>query len=299
MKSPAVRLLGRLLLTAAVLYVALGFAVVAVLSKPQRHFDPGQNPGQRGLTYQDVRFPSRGGDAQLAGWYVPHDSRRAALVMVHGKDGSRTNEQNHRNVEFLAALHQQGFALLAMDLRGHGQSSDARFSFGVHESRDVLGGVDYLTSQGYSRSQIGLHGVSMGAASVLLAAAQDPQVQAVIADCGYADFGRLMRREWHRRTHLPSVVMPAARLVARLWLGTDVLSVRPIDKVPQIKAQVLFTHAADDTLIAPSDSQEMAAQLPGSTLWIQPKAQHAAGFDADPAAYTEHVAQFFAKTLHN
>ena len=299
MKSPALRLLGRLFLAAALLYVALGFAVVAVLSKPQRNFDTSKNPGQLGLIYQDVRFPARGGDAQLAGWYLPHDSHRAALIIVHGKDGSRTNEQHRRNLEFLDALHKQGFALLAIDLRGHGQSSDARFSFGVHESRDVLGGVDYLTGQGYSRSQIGLHGVSMGAASVLLAAAQDPQVPAVIADCGYADFGRLMHREWHRRTHLPSLVMPAARLVARLWLGTDVLSVRPVDHVPAIKGKVLFTHAADDTLIAPSDSQEMAAQLPGSAVWIQPGARHAAGFDADPAGYTQHVAAFFAQTLHN
>lgn len=44
MKSPALRLLGRLFLAAALLYVALGFAVVAVLSKPQRNFDTSKTP---------------------------------------------------------------------------------------------------------------------------------------------------------------------------------------------------------------------------------------------------------------
>lgn len=299
MKSPALRLLTWTVAIAVSVYLLLAFAVVAVLSKPQRTFDARQNPGQRGLAYQDIRFPARGGDAELAGWYIPHDSHRAALVMVHGKGGSRTNEQNGRNVEFLAALHQHGFALVALDLRGHGQSSDARFSFGINESRDVLGAVDYLSSKGYSRRQIGLHGVSMGAASVLLAAAQDPEVPAVIADCGYSDFGRVLRREWYKRTHLPSLVMPGSRMIAKLWLGTDLLAVRPIDQVPKIKSQVLFTHAGLDGLIPPTDSQEMSAKLPGSTVWIQPAAHHAAGFDADPEAYTRHITDFFDKTLRN
>jgi len=299
MKSLALRLLTRLAIALVVLYFLLGLLVVAVLSKPKRRLDLGKHPGTHGLRYQDVRFPSRGGDAKLAAWYIPHDSRRLALVMVHGKDGSRTNEQNGRNDELLAALHQLGFTLLAIDLRGHGQSSSARFSFGVHESRDVLGGVDYLASQGFAKAQIGLHGVSMGAASVLIAAAQDPTVPALIADCGYADFGRVLRREWTHRTHLPMWVMPASQIIGRLWLGTDMTTVRPIEHIPQIKSRVLFIHAEKDRLIPPTDSQEMAALLPGSQLWIQPGAQHASGFDADPEGYTRHVADFFTQTLHN
>ncbi len=299
MKSSVVRLLARACVLLALIYLLLGFAVVAVLSRPRRTLDLDRNPGKHGIAFQDVRFLARGGDAELAAWYLPHANHRAALVLVHGKDGSRTNEHNSRNDEFMAALYRQGFTVLAMDLRGHGQSSQARFSFGINESRDVLGGLDYLQTQGYQKKQIGLHGVSMGAASVLLAAAQDPEVKAVIADCPYADFGRIMRREWTKRTHMPSLVMPSAQLVGRLWLGHDVLSVRPIDRVDQIKAQVLFIHAANDTLIPPSDSQEMNAKLPGSALWIQPGAQHAAGFDANPTEYVTHVADFFTQTLRN
>ena len=298
MKS-SVRWLFRIVFVAAAVYLFLGFAVVAVLSKPKRHLDASKNPGTHGIAYQDVRFASRGGDAELAAWYLPHASHNAALVLVHGKDGSRTHEQNRRNDEFMSALYRQGFTVLAMDLRGHGQSSPGRFSFGINESRDVLGGFDYLQKQGFDQKHIGLHGVSMGAASVLLAAAQEPAVKAVIADCGYADFGRIMRREWYRRTHLPSLILPSAQVAGQLWLGHDVLSVRPIDRVADIKSQVLFIHAANDTLIPPSDSQDMQAKLPGSALWIQPGARHAAGFDADPTGYVQHVADFFGRTLRN
>ena len=77
------------------------------------------------------------------------------------------------------------------------------------------------------------------------------------------------------------------------------MSVRPIDRVADIKSQEQFIHAANDSLIPPSDSQEMQAKLPGSTLWIQPGAIHAAGFDADPTGYVQHVADFFQQTLRN
>ena len=110
----------------------------------------------------------------------------------------------------------------------------------------------------------------MGAASVLLAAAQEPAVKAVIADRGYADFGRIMRREWYRRTHLPSLILPSAQVAGQLWLGHDVLSVRPIDRVADIKSRVLFIHAANDTLIPPSDSQDMQAKLPDRRCGFSP-----------------------------
>jgi pimeloyl-ACP methyl ester carboxylesterase len=221
-----------------------------------------------------------------------------ALVMVHGKGGSRTNEQNGRNDELLAALHQLGFTLLAIDLRGHGQSSSARFSFGVHESRDVLGGVDYLASQGFAKAQIGLHGVSMGAASVLIAAAQDPTVPALIADCGYADFGRVLRREWTPRTHLPMWVMPASQIVGRLWLGTDMTTVRPIEHIPQIKSRVLFIHAEKDSLIPPTDSQEMAALAAGLyRCGFSPVPSTPQASTQTPRRYTRHVADFFDPDL--
>jgi alpha/beta superfamily hydrolase len=58
-------------------------------------------------------------------------------------------------------------------LRGHGQSADAPFTFGIYERRDVEGAIDWLKSQGFESGKIGVLGVSMGAASVIGAAAGD------------------------------------------------------------------------------------------------------------------------------
>ena len=61
-----------------------------------------------------------------------------------------------------------------IDLRGHGQSSPARMSFGLKEHRDILGAVDWLKGRGYRPGHIGVLGQSMGGASTLYAVAAEP-----------------------------------------------------------------------------------------------------------------------------
>ena len=172
--------LGALLALLVVVYLGLGAVVSLKLARPRRSFDPERSPAAQKLAYTDVRFPARGGDAQIAAWYVQHAAGRHVLVIVHGKDSSRTREHSGRTAELMARLYRRGFALLAIDLRGHGQSSDARLSFGIHEHRDILGAVDWLRAQGYPAGSIGVLGVSLGGASTILAAAREPAIGAAV-----------------------------------------------------------------------------------------------------------------------
>ena len=92
---------------------------------------------------------------QLAAWYVPSDSSRRAVVLVHGKDGSRTADFNGGFMDLAAALHKRGLAVLMIDLRGHGQSDDAHFSFGINERRDIEGAVDWLMARQFPPGSMG------------------------------------------------------------------------------------------------------------------------------------------------
>ncbi len=42
------------------------------------------------MAYQDVRFPARGGGAEIAGWLIPAADDAPPIIMVHGRDASRT-----------------------------------------------------------------------------------------------------------------------------------------------------------------------------------------------------------------
>ncbi len=78
------------------------------------------------VAYEDVRFPARDGAAEIAGWYMPGASDAPVIVMVHGRDASRTAAVNGNFLQEAKVLHDGGFGVLMIDLRGHGQSSDAR-----------------------------------------------------------------------------------------------------------------------------------------------------------------------------
>jgi uncharacterized protein len=185
----------------------LGVAAIAAhqLTTPQRVFHPARTPALVGIPYQEVRFPARSDGTMLAGWFLPHATSQRALVLVHGKDGSRSFEVNDKypKLELAAALHRAGFALLMLDLRGHGHSGDGRFGFGLAEQGDVLGAVDWLGQHGFAPGQIGVLGASLGGAAAIGAAAAEPAIGAVATDASFAEFAPLVERDWERASGLP------------------------------------------------------------------------------------------------
>jgi pimeloyl-ACP methyl ester carboxylesterase len=198
----------------------------------------------------------------------------------------------------MARLYRRGFALLAIDLRGHGQSSDARLSFGKNEHRDVLGAVDWLLAQGYPPGSIGVLGVSLGAASTILAAAREPAIGAAVADCGYAEVASIVRANFTRATGLPTLLLTPARLFSRLFDGSDLLAMRPVDEVAKLDPRpLLIIHGDADRLVPIQHAYALHAAYPRSQLWVLPGGRHAAAFVSGPEAYVDHVATFFAASL--
>ena len=118
-----------------------------------------------------VTLPSRGRHVTLHGWYLPAAPGGAAVVFVHGKDACRGIELRAPTFELARAHVAAGISVLMIDLRGHGASTRARMTYGAEEKLDVLGAVDWLRQLGHRR--VGVLGASMGAASALLAAADD------------------------------------------------------------------------------------------------------------------------------
>src|SRR6478736_25739 len=65
-------------------YLLVSAQTAAMLTRPYHGFDPQETPGTYHLAYQDVRFPARGGDVRIAGWYLPRADGHRATVLAHG-----------------------------------------------------------------------------------------------------------------------------------------------------------------------------------------------------------------------
>jgi predicted alpha/beta hydrolase len=137
----------------------------------------GLTPASFSLASEDVAFPSADG-VLLRGWWVGAPEAKGTVVLAHGLNRSRIEM-----VKKTPFLHRLGWNALLFDLRHHGESGGAATTFGQREKDDVRAAVGY--ARGRTPGPVVAWGVSLGAASVILAAADDPAVAGVVGDSSY------------------------------------------------------------------------------------------------------------------
>ena len=170
--------LKRIAVTAALAFILFAFGWVpyflAGIATTRRFQFPdkenaGLTPASFQLAFEDVAFRSADG-VDLKGWWVPAPGAKGTVVMVHGLNRSRI--EMVRRAPF---VHQAGWNALLVDLRHHGASGGETTTFGVKEKEDVEAAVRLARER--SPGPVVVWGVSLGAASVVLAAAEDPEVR--------------------------------------------------------------------------------------------------------------------------
>jgi len=183
------KLLYRLMFVPTILAVLIGVLVVtATHPKPA----PGiMDPVSQGVYYDPVELLSLDG-TKLEGWLVPLvDARRVlaekeqmlhrkqpAVVLVHDFGASR-----QQMLPLIGPLHEAGYVVLAINLRGHGPSAAVGSTFGLNEAQDVRAAVEMLRRRSFvDPDAIGVIGVGTGATAALLAAEQDTRISALVLD---------------------------------------------------------------------------------------------------------------------
>ncbi len=296
---------------AAKLGVALavgGAAVYAGLSiyagqriTKRRLLLPGVTPDTIAPNSEDVNFFSRGDRVRLRGWWFPCGGGERALILVHGHGQNRI-DKNWGSDRIAQAFLARGYSVLLFDLRGHGESAPSRQSYGVTEKNDVLGALDYVRGRGIAPARIAMIGVSYGAATMLMAAPEMPEVGALVADSGYAEIWPVIAAEIPRQNRLAGRIPLGIgiRLASRLQHRINLSAARPIAAVELLRARpILFIHGTVDTYIPPAHSRRMFAAHGHrqSELWLVPGADHAQSYMAAPDEFIERVETFLEKQL--
>ena len=171
-----------------VLLVMFLVALVIAATHPGRP-SVGADPLAFGVHFDPVSFLSED-NAKLEGWLVPafdakdviRDGEKAlhkrapAVVLVHDFAGSR-----QQLLPLVKPLHDRGFVVLLLSLRG-GQSltGDAQ-TFGLKESMDVHAAVEMLRRRAFvDPGKIAVIGTGTGANAALIAARKDTSISALV-----------------------------------------------------------------------------------------------------------------------
>jgi pimeloyl-ACP methyl ester carboxylesterase len=169
-----------------------GIATTRQFRFPDRE-NAGLTPASFHLASEDVSFRSRDG-VSLSGWWVPASPAKGSVVMVHGLNRSRI--EMIRRVPF---VHEAGWNALLFDLRHHGESGGQATTFGAKEKQDVEAAAELARER--APGPVVVWGVSLGAASVVLAAADDPRIAGVICDSSYRSLDDTVRHHVELARH--------------------------------------------------------------------------------------------------
>jgi dipeptidyl aminopeptidase/acylaminoacyl peptidase len=237
------------LLVSMVIYFGISAVAAYILTVPKRNIG-NETPANFNLPFSDVTFFSRKDNIKISAWFIPNQTSHKVIILVHGKDSSRSKEFQDDFVGFASSLFKKGFTILMIDLRGHGKSGDGRLSFGINEKNDINGAVDWLKENGFKPESIGVLGVSLGAGSSIFALADNPEISAVVADCGFAEIYPIIEREWTKESGLPQFFLPSTVFTGKILLGYDISLAKPVDQIALISSKpVLIIHGSSDSLV--------------------------------------------------
>jgi pimeloyl-ACP methyl ester carboxylesterase len=268
-------------------FVLLPAGVAVRATNRARPISSGRTPAAVGLAYEEVRITSSDGTG-LAAWWVPSENG-AAVIALPGASSTRENVLDHG-----ALLAREGYGVLLLDYRGHGESEGRGMQFGWGAERDVSAAISHVLRRPEVTKRVGLLGLSMGGEIALTTAAVDQRVDAVVAEGASARTWEDARRE--EDAHPVSLANEwfIFHLVPLLTPAPEPIPL--VTAVRRIRAPVL--------LIAGRPSNEAtlsrlyAKTAPGVvTLWSLPDTAHTAALRTHPAEYRERVLEHFDEVL--
>ena len=228
----------------------------------------------------------------LWGTFYEHNPGDPIELMFHGYKGSGERDLCS-GVQRCFAM---GHSAFIVDQRCSTRSEGHVCTFGINERRDCHSWVQFLIQEFGPDVKIILTGVSMGAATVLMAAA-DPlpsNVKCILADCGYTSPGQIIQVVMEREGFPPKLVYPFMKLGARIFGHFDLEEISPLEAMAKCTIPVIFFHGGDDDFVPCEMSQQNydACKAP-KVLSVIPGAGHCLGYMVDSKGYLETLNKFY------
>jgi uncharacterized protein len=292
----------RLLLVVAILYLmgtifgGIGLGWIA-LHPPSAKVTPREEANARmaaaaaSEVFSDVTLSTPDGSTLRAWFLSPRSPNGDAVILLHGVSDNRLGMYGYGTW-----LLSKGYAVLLPDARGHSLSSGLA-SYGLKESDDIHGWVDWLETAYHPRCVCGL-GESMGAAQLLQSLAKESRFCAVVAESPFASFREVayarFGREFHTGPWLGSTffrpTVDAGFLYVRLRYGLNMEEASPKRAVEGTTTPVLLIHGLDDRNIPPFHSDEIQAHNPTDVVvWKVPGALHTGAHKVAPQEFDRRV----------
>ena len=237
---------------------------------------------------------SNNGNLKLHGYELKNgQNSNIWAIVVHGYYGQGTDM-----MYYAEQYYERGYNVLVVDLRGHGKSEGDYIGMGWHDRLDIIDWANYVINKN-SNCQIILHGVSMGAATVMMATGENlpDNIKVAIEDCGYTSIWDEFEMQLKVIFNLPTFpVLNAASVVCKIKAGYMLEEGSAVEQVKKSKTPTLFIHGEQDSFV-PFEMLDIvyeAANCEKEMLVVE-GAAHAESSSVNPNLYWGTIDNFIKK----
>ena len=244
---------------------------------------------------QTVEITAEDGTRLVGHWWPCENPKRVILAM-HGWRSTWSQDFG-----LIADFwHDSGCSILFAEQRGQGESGGEYMGFGLTERFDCRDWVNRINEMLDFPLPIYLCGISMGAATVLMASGLElpENVVGIAADCGFVSPNAVWEHVVTNNYHLSygRIRRAAANGLCKRKINMDAMSCSAAEALRNTHIPVLFIHGTDDHFVPIEMTYEnYKACASEKYLLVVPGAEHAMSYLTDTAAYENAMRAFWEK----
>ncbi|MGP4106504.1 alpha/beta hydrolase [Virgibacillus sp. L01] len=170
------------------------------------------------------------------------------VVMAHGYLGDAMDMGLYGQYYY----EKLGYNIFMADARGHGASEGEYIGFGWHDRKDYVDWINRILNKYGQDTEIVLHGVSMGAATMLMASGEElpDNVKAIVADSPYTSVEDMFSYQMNRMYNIPAFpVLPSTSLVSKAKAGYSFTEASSLEQVKKADVPILYIHGNADSFV--------------------------------------------------
>ncbi|MBE6049144.1 MAG: alpha/beta hydrolase [Clostridium sp.] len=242
------------------------------------------------ILVEDLEIESKEGFKLKGHLIEPYKDSDKYIILVHGYSAHYS-----LHFPFVPVFINEGFNILLVEERAHGASEGNFATYGYKESEDLDLWINYLENRKGQTLFLGLHGQSMGAATVLLCGARNKKVKFIIEDCGYSSAKEQLKYEYNK--------VKGASFKLSYWFFWLMVKIRckfnfskvnPLQEILKSDTPIFFVHGTKDIKVPYEMCIKMYEKRKNDKdkILIVPNAEHLTAYKEQQEEYTKILHEF-------